>query len=72
MINIQQFKQLQKNSHQSYQQQKALIKKVLAGKTVFCEVCKQPLQLRLPEQYEQSGIFCHNGCTEIQLELEGC
>jgi len=69
MINIQQFKQLQKNSNHSYQQQKKLIKKVLAGQLVNCEVCGQKIVIYLPEKHEVTGIRCAKGCTNIQLDF---
>jgi hypothetical protein len=69
MINIQQFKELQKNSSRSYHQQKSLIKKVIAGKPVNCEVCGGLLELRLSDKDALSGIFCPKRCTEIYLEI---
>ncbi len=69
MINIQQFKQLQKNTSRSYYQQKTLIKKVLAGEKINCEVCKQQLTVYLPKSQETSGIRCAKGCTDIQLDF---
>jgi hypothetical protein len=69
MINIQQFKQLEKNSSQSYHQQKKFIKKVLSGQILNCEVCGQKLTIYLPEQHEISGIRCAKGCTNIELDF---
>ncbi len=70
MINIQQFKDMQKNSSRSYHQQKNLIKKLMLGKTVNCAVCGEKLTLHLPETHEVAGIFCRRGCTEIHLAME--
>jgi len=69
MINIQQFKQLQKKTSRSYHQQKTLIKKVLAGQIINCEICRQQLIVYLPEKYEVTGIRCAKGCTDIQLDF---
>ncbi|PCI63241.1 MAG: hypothetical protein COB35_01195 [Gammaproteobacteria bacterium] len=71
MINIQHFKELQKKSSHSYHQQKALIKKVLLGKTVYCDVCKGLLSLKLSENSSTASIYCAKGCTSIQLEVDG-
>lgn len=74
MINIEQFEQLQKKSKNSFSNQRQLMKKVMAGKTILCTTCKQPLFLITPEHTarngnESSGIRCKKGCTEIQLDF---
>lgn len=63
------FKALEKLSSQSFFQQKKLIKSVMAGETVLCTQCKQPLLLLPPETNEQPGIACIKGCTFIALEF---
>jgi len=75
MIDIKQFAALQKQSKNSFANQRQLMKKVMAGQTVLCPTCKQPLCLRTPKQgsaavsAESSGIRCKKGCTDIQLDF---
>lgn len=80
MIDIKQFAALQKQSKNSFANQKQLMKKVMAGQTVLCSTCKQPLCLLTPKQgrtsnnandknLENSGIRCKKGCTDIQLDF---
>jgi len=69
MINIHQFKDLQKKSSHSFNQQKSLIKKFMLGKIVYCAVCGEKLELKLPENSTTAGIFCKKGCTDIQLDM---
>lgn len=70
MINIQQFKELQKKSSHSYHQQKAMIKKVISGRPSYCPVCGGILALQLIENIEEKGIYCAQGCTKICLDIE--
>ena len=70
MFDIKQFKALADSSAKSYHQQKAFIKKVLAGKVNSCPVCKQPLKVILEGKEQQSGIFCHKKCTDIALDID--
>jgi hypothetical protein len=74
MINIKQFAELQNKSKNSFASQRQLLKKVIAGQTVLCSTCKQPLLLKKPNHgtsssNENSGICCKKGCTDIQLEF---
>lgn len=83
MIDIKQFSELQKQSKNSFANQKQLMKKVMAGQTVLCSTCQQPLCLLTPKQgntssnasgkssenSESSGIRCKKGCTDIQLDF---
>jgi len=80
MIDIKQFAALQKQSKSSFANQRQLMKKVMAGQTVLCPACQQPLCLRTPKQgdtssnvsaekSESSGIRCKKGCTDIQLDF---
>ena len=71
MIDISSLEQLQKNSNESFHQQKKIIKKLTAGQQVLCETCKQPLKLRLPtndKNKQASSVFCDKGCTDILLD----
>jgi len=70
MLDIKQFKSLTDSSAKSFHQQKAFIKKVLAGKLNNCPVCKQPLKVVLEGKDVQSGIYCHKKCTDIALDIE--
>ncbi|WP_411992168.1 hypothetical protein [Agarivorans sp. DSG3-1] len=63
------FKELNKRSANSYQQQRQLIKQVLAGKLKQCESCKQALFVVLPGQEKAPGVYCTKGCTAIELEI---
>jgi hypothetical protein len=74
MIDIKQFAALQKKSKNSFANQRQLLKKVMAGQTVLCPTCKQPLFLIKPKHNgpastEISGIRCKKGCTDIQLDF---
>ena len=74
MINIDQLADLQKKSKNSFANQRQLMKKVMAGKTILCTTCQQPLFLitpkhNKPESLELSGIRCKKGCTDIQLDF---
>lgn len=74
MIDIKQFSELQKQSKQSFGNQRQLIKKVMAGKTVLCSTCHQALTLKTPKHSgtnsnESLSICCKKGCTDIQLDF---
>ncbi|MBL4823141.1 MAG: hypothetical protein JKX90_06415 [Colwellia sp.] len=74
MIDIKLFAQLQKKSKNSFAKQRQLMKKVMAGQTVLCTTCQQPLFLLTPERgtslnNNNLGICCKKGCTDIQLDF---
>ncbi len=74
MIDIKQFSALQKASKNSFAKQKQMMKKVMAGQTVLCSKCQQPLFLLTPDHCNTassdiSGIRCKKGCTDIQLDF---
>jgi hypothetical protein len=69
MIDIKQFDQLKKNSAKSFNDQKALIKKVMAGRQIKCETCGTILRLLVPEDKSVCGVFCGQGCTDITLDF---
>lgn len=74
MIDIKEFSQLQKKSKNSFASQRLLIKNVMAGKTVLCVICQQPLLLIAPKctdtvSGDNLGIHCQKGCTNIQLDF---
>lgn len=63
------FKQFNQRNAKAYQQQRNLIKQVLAGKSRNCEHCQQALFVVLPGQSKAAGIYCAKGCTAIELEM---
>lgn len=60
------FAKLNKLTADSYNQQKRLIKNVLAGKQVTCQHCHQELKTTLLEQ--EILVRCEQGCTDLKLE----
>jgi len=69
MINIKQFDELKKSSAKSFNQQKAMIKKVMAGRVVHCDTCGGVIKLVTPETSDNPGLFCAKGCTSIVLDF---
>lgn len=64
------FSRLQKNSSDSFHRQKALIKKVMAGKKSACPVCGQSIVLAQAKSAEKLTLSCKKGCTDIELDIE--
>ena len=62
-------KELQQNSKRSYNDQKAIIKKVLAGRLVNCKVCHLPLTFKVANQDKPAMICCEKSCTDIELDI---
>ncbi|NMP33317.1 hypothetical protein HII17_17320 [Thalassotalea sp. M1531] len=60
---------LQKQSKKSFNDQKTLIKKVLAGKEVKCRHCQQLLQFELKTEAVTAKVYCQKGCTDIELDI---
>ena len=69
MFDIKQFDQLKKTSAKSFNDQKALIKKVMAGRQIKCETCGTIIRLVVPEDKGSPGVFCDKGCTDISLDF---
>lgn len=69
MIDIKQFDELKKTSARSFNQQKAMIKKVMAGRIINCENCGGVIKLVTPGSSENPGLFCGKGCTDILLDF---
>lgn len=70
------FSKLNKLTAKSFNDQKAIIKKVMQGRQVKCKVCQKILTLVPPtnsklsdNKLPQSGIYCPNGCTDIELDM---
>jgi len=70
MMDLKQFKAISDRSAKSYHQQKAFIKKVLAGRIDTCPQCKQKLIVILPNESSESGIYCQKKCTDIALDFD--
>lgn len=68
-MDTEQFNVLKKMSAKSFNDQKALIKKVLAGRQVDCPQCHTTIKIVLPEDKEPTGLYCLKGCTDIALDF---
>ncbi|QDP00410.1 hypothetical protein [Thalassotalea sp. PS06] len=68
-MDLQQLKQLSKQTAKSYNDQKALIKRVLMGKPAKCPDCQQSLQFLASKDDSVAKISCAKGCTDIELDL---
>ncbi|WDE06612.1 hypothetical protein SG34_006790 [Thalassomonas viridans] len=64
------FSRLQKSSSDSFHRQKALLKKVMAGKKTPCPVCGETLALAQAKAAEKLKVGCQKGCTDIELDIE--
>jgi len=64
------FAGLQKSSSDSFHRQKALLKKVMAGKKTACPACGQTLALVPGKSGEKLHVSCNKGCTDIELDIE--
>lgn len=64
-----QFNALKKMSAKSFNDQKALIKKVLAGREIKCTHCDTLIKAVLPEDKKTTGLYCDKGCTNIALDF---
>lgn len=62
------FSALNKNAAKSFNQQKSLIKNVLAGKDIQCPTCSGKLNVTPTE----TGLVlkCKKACTDINLDAE--
>ena len=63
------FSKLNKVTAKSFNEQKALIKKVLLGRDIKCSTCNLPLSVVHPKQAGTPGIYCPKGCTSIELDI---
>ncbi|WP_394200534.1 hypothetical protein [Shewanella waksmanii] len=67
------FSAINSTTAKSFNEQKNLIKRLFKGNTVLCQTCQQPLQLLVPTEKAQTGVygvFCKKKCTDIHLEME--
>ncbi len=63
------FSHINKQTSNSFHQQKNTIKKLMQGKTILCSHCNHPIKLYLPEDKQANGARCDKGCTNIALEF---
>ena len=68
-IDLNKFSALQKASKASFFEQKKILKQLMAGQSVLCKSCQQPLSLYTPDQHEKTGVRCKKGCTDLQLDF---
>jgi len=68
-MNEQQFSRLKSVSAKSFNNQKALIKKVLAGRAINCQQCGTLIHAVLPKDNKVTGLYCDKGCTNIALDF---
>jgi len=67
------FSKINSSSAESFNKQKQLIKQLLTGKTILCDVCGKPLHASLPANPKKDPvgrIRCDKGCTDIELEMD--
>ncbi|MFD2168259.1 hypothetical protein ACFSJY_18525 [Thalassotalea euphylliae] len=60
---------LQQQSKKSFNDQKATIKKVLAGKRVNCKQCRDMLVFVSSNDEQRAKVSCKKGCTDIALDI---
>ena len=73
------FKKISSLSAKSFNDQKAMIKKVLAGREIHCKTCKAILKFSLPAETDfnntdsnepsRGRIYCGKGCTDLALDF---
>ncbi|MGJ8692169.1 MAG: hypothetical protein ACSHW0_06775 [Thalassotalea sp.] len=68
MTNTEQFKRLSKQYAKSFNDQKAIIKKVLAGRIILCQQCQQVITFN-EKNKECVQVRCSKGCTDILLDI---
>lgn len=76
MKEVTSFKKISSLSAKSFNDQKAMIKKVLAGREVYCNTCNGLLKFNFPvesdaetEGSDRGGIHCDKGCTDLALDF---
>ena len=60
---------LQKLSKKSFNDQRSLIKGVLAGKHVNCPHCGSKVSFRPKTNDAVAKVICSKGCTDIELDI---
>ncbi|KID59112.1 hypothetical protein N473_07850 [Pseudoalteromonas luteoviolacea CPMOR-1] len=67
MIDINQFNKLRARS---FNDQKALLKKLAKGQTVLCKTCGKAISLNVAvKEGEKASAQCPTGCTHIELDV---
>jgi uncharacterized protein (DUF2225 family) len=62
------FSALNKNAAKSFNQQKSLIKNVLAGKDIQCPICSETFNVKRIDT--GFSLKCKNNCTDINLDAD--
>ncbi|WP_440054319.1 hypothetical protein ACSLBF_15870 [Pseudoalteromonas sp. T1lg65] len=64
------FSAVNKQSAKSFNEQKALIKKLSRGQSVLCKTCQSEIRVSLDHDNPNRAIArCVKGCTHIELDL---
>ncbi|ESP91826.1 MULTISPECIES: hypothetical protein [Pseudoalteromonas] len=67
MIDIAQFNKLRARS---FNEQRALLKKLSKGQTVLCQTCGNAISLNIAvKEGEKAVAQCAKGCTHIELDV---
>ncbi|WP_371188336.1 hypothetical protein [Thalassotalea maritima] len=69
-IDVSKLKSFNKLTAKSYNDQKALIKKVLMGRVMNCQGCKQVIKFHEKQANNPAKIACTKGCTDIELDID--
>ena len=64
------FSQLNKKFAKNFNDQKAVLKKLLKGGTVNCDTCNNPLSVALNDKDGEFIVSCGSGCTRLTLEID--
>lgn len=64
------FSKLNKHFANSFNQQKALLKKLMSGKEVKCDTCQGIIRLEMDATQGIGIARCEKGCTDIELNIQ--
>lgn len=64
------FSKLNKLSAKSFNEQKAMLKKVMLGRLIKCPICQLAISLQPVEVKGQVRVCCPNACTDIELDID--
>ncbi|NMP17728.1 hypothetical protein [Thalassotalea sp. Y01] len=68
-IDTSRLKSFSKLTAKSYNDQKALIKKVLLGRPIQCKSCRKEIQFVAKTANSAARVRCKTGCTDIELDI---